>query len=156
MNSKLILVVLIALLTPMSVFSESLRMTHPDGTAFQVKAITTGLGVPWATAFIGHDKLLITERRGTLSILDIQTGVVKPIAGLPEIMAVGQGGLMDVVPAPDFPASRRLYFTYTKPQDGRGVTALASALFDEAQQALSNWQDLLITVSASYESLDLG
>jgi glucose/arabinose dehydrogenase len=52
-----------------------------------------------------------------------------PVAGLPEIDAGGQGGLLDVVLDSDFAANRTLYFCYAEgSSDGAGnSTALAKA-----------------------------
>ncbi len=59
----------------------------------------------------------------------------------------GQGGLMDVVTAPDFGTSRRLYFTYAKPGEEGAATTLARAKLAEGE--LVDWEDLLVTQSVS-------
>ena len=45
------------------------------------------------------------------------------MTGVPEVFAQGQGGLLDVVPHPDFATNRLLYLSYSKPvEDGEAST----------------------------------
>jgi glucose/arabinose dehydrogenase len=44
------------------------------------------------------------------------------VEGLPEVLAQGQGGLLEVAPHPDFASNQMVYFTYSKPVDD-GSTA---------------------------------
>jgi glucose/arabinose dehydrogenase len=42
-------------------------------------------------------------------------GRLRPIAGVPDVFAVSQGGLLDVALAPDFADSRVIYLSFAKP-----------------------------------------
>lgn len=62
----------------------------------KVETVAEGLDLPWAMDFLDASTALITERSGQLRLwaggkLDSQ-----PIKGLPEVLAEGQGGLLDV------------------------------------------------------------
>jgi glucose/arabinose dehydrogenase len=50
----------------------------------------------------------------------------EPIAGLPEVDARSQGGLLDVTASPNFAQDRRVFWTYSKPMGG-GLVATAAA-----------------------------
>jgi glucose/arabinose dehydrogenase len=49
----------------------------------------------------------------------------EPLAGVPEVWARGQGGLLDVVLAPDFATSRLIYLSYAEPGGAGAGTAVA-------------------------------
>jgi len=81
---------------------------------------------PWAVAFLPGGAKLVTERGGTLWHLG-PVGARQSVAGLPEIAAVGQGGLLDVVAARDFAKTRTVFLTYAAPDGGATRTTLAKA-----------------------------
>jgi len=89
-----------------------------------VKPIATGLKNPWGLAVMPNGNLLVTERAGGISIVTTQ-GKITPITGLPQIEVKGQGGLLDLVLAPDFATSQKIYFSYTEASEGRNSTAVS-------------------------------
>ena len=98
---------------------------HP----FRVVQVATGLTRPWAVAFLPGGDMLVTERDGRLLRVGAD-GSVRPVGGLPPIVAIGQGGLLDLALDPGFASNRRLYFSYTeRPRRGSGRfrTAVARA-----------------------------
>ena len=99
---------------------------------FTVVTVTGGLEHPWSMAFLPDGDILVTERPGRLRI--IRDGVLteNPVAGVPEVHAQGQGGLLDVVLHPNFSSNRLLYLSYSKPledEDG-ATTVVARAHFE--------------------------
>lgn len=109
-----------------------------SGFDVQQEVIASGLSNPWSLVFLPDDRLLVTERNGQLRIVS-QLGEVSPaIAGVPEVMDRGQGGLLDVSLAPDFEQTRMIYFSYSEPRgDGNG-TSVASARLSDDEQRLEN------------------
>ena len=70
----------------------------------------------------------MTERPGRLRHVDANGKVGAPITGVPAVFAQGQGGLLDVVLAPDYATSKRIYLSYAEPgDDGNAGTAVAMA-----------------------------
>ena len=52
---------------------------------------------PWAIEFLPDTGLLfVTEKAGALKVMDIKTGAVWDVAGVPEVAFGGQGGLGDI------------------------------------------------------------
>jgi len=97
-----------------------LRSAYHD---YRVVTVAEGLENPWSIAFLPGGDLLITERPGRLRIVREGVLLEDPVAGVPEVFAEGQGGLLDVVPHPDFASNRLLYLSYAKPlADGEGAT----------------------------------
>ena len=92
--------------------------------------VAEGLDHPWALAFLPGEpagRMLVTERVGKMRVVSADGKVGAPLAGLPAVHAVAQGGLLDVVTAPDFAQSRTIYFSFAQPVSGRARTAVASA-----------------------------
>ncbi|HWL30403.1 MAG TPA: PQQ-dependent sugar dehydrogenase, partial [Burkholderiaceae bacterium] len=74
-----------------------------------VTEVVAGLDHPWSMAFLPDNAgVLITERPGRLRLWRPDGGLSKPIAGLPDVYARSQGGLLDVALAPDFRQSRKV------------------------------------------------
>ncbi|MDX1573838.1 MAG: PQQ-dependent sugar dehydrogenase [Methylophaga sp.] len=111
-----------------------------------VSTIAENLGTPWGMTFIDQQHLLVTNKGGSLNRVDITTGNKTRISNTPEdIVISGQAGFLDVATAPDFENNGWIYFTYSKDVDGQGATTLARAKLEG--DALTEWQDLLITDS---------
>lgn len=79
---------------------------------FVVDTVVKGLKVPWGMAFLPDGRMLITERSGTLHIFS-DGKLSPPVGGVPEVMAIGQGGLLDVCLHPDYDRNGWIYFSYS-------------------------------------------
>jgi len=92
---------------------------------FRVVTVVDGLEHPWGMAFLPDGSILVTERPGRLRL--VRNGVLEPepIAGVPEVWARGQGGLLDVALHPDFERNRLVYLSYSKPGPNGATTAVA-------------------------------
>ena len=95
----------------------------------KVETFAQGLDHPWGMQFLPDGRLLVTERLGRMRII-AKDGKLSPaiLKGLPEVAAVGQGGLLDVLLAPDFATSRIIYLSYGEPRgEGKNGTTVARA-----------------------------
>ncbi len=102
----------------------------------QLTTVASGLEHPWSLAFLPDGRMLVTERPGRLRYVTMKGEVSAPIAGVPAVHAVGQGGLLDVVLDPDFSANSSIYLSYAEPGDGDvNGTAVARAKLDGARLA---------------------
>jgi len=94
--------------------------------AFRVATLVTGLENPWSIAFLPDGRMLVTERAGRLRLVSQAYKLdPKPIDGLPEVIAQGQGGLFDVVLHPQYAQNGWIYWAYNAPGPGGWGTALA-------------------------------
>jgi glucose/arabinose dehydrogenase len=141
----LILTILNIFFTP--VWAETQQNITSKQENFILEQISKGLGVPWGMAFVSANEIIFTEREGSISLLNLKTGRVTRLKGHPNIMVTGQGGMLDVAVPRNFSADDWIYFTYVKDKNDNGVTVLARAKLVSNQ--LQNWQDLLITKSAT-------
>ena len=123
-------------------------------TPLDIKVIASGLGVPWGMTLMPNNSLLITQRHGELSLLDLKTEKIRKISGLPAIKVLGQGGLFDVVLSPHYEEDSWVYFSYVKEFEGQGATTLARAKINGDN--LTEWQDLLVTQSTSSKNVHFG
>jgi glucose/arabinose dehydrogenase len=102
----------------------------------QLTTIASGLEHPWSLAFLPDGRMLVTERPGRLRYVTMKGEVSEPIAGVPVVDAVEQGGLLDVVLDPDFSANSTIYLSYAEPGNGNvNGTAVARAKLDGARLA---------------------
>ena len=93
-----------------------------------VTTIAAGLEHPWSVALLPDGGFLVTERPGRLRHVSADGAVSAPITGVPTVWAEGQGGLLDVVLAPDFATSRKIFLSYSEPgPDGSAGTAVSTA-----------------------------
>jgi aldose sugar dehydrogenase len=87
---------------------------------------------PWAMDFLPGSGVrmtnmaLVTEKAGKLWLIDATTGRKQEVAGVPAVVAQGQGGLSDVVASPGFAGDGLVYLTYSQPS-GNGGSQLALA-----------------------------
>jgi glucose/arabinose dehydrogenase len=96
-----------------------------SNVAFDVVVLAKGLVHPWAVEPLPDGTLLVTERPGRKRIVSATGEVGAPIAGLPEVAARGQGGLLDVALSPSFATDRTIYWSYAEPREGGNGTAVA-------------------------------
>jgi aldose sugar dehydrogenase len=90
--------------------------------------ITDGLEHPWGIAFLPGGRMLVTERPGRLRIVHPNGAMSAPLAGVPEVQARSQGGLLDVAVDPRFEQNQTIYLTFSEPGgDGTAGTSLAKA-----------------------------
>ncbi|MGB0507507.1 MAG: PQQ-dependent sugar dehydrogenase [Pikeienuella sp.] len=113
----------------MLISSAALAQTYDSSHGpLKVEKIVGGLEYPWSFAFLPDGALLITERPGRLRLFDSQLS--PPIANLPPIADLRQGGLLDVVLSPDYSETGRIYFSYSAYKDGGAQTRVATAVLN--------------------------
>ncbi len=137
---------LLALLIPTLATADT-RELESGYPGLRVDQLVRGLGVPWGMTFVSPNQILITERGGSVRLFDIESLALRNVAGVAEVVAEGQGGLLDVATGPGYADDGWVYFTYSKRVDGEAATALARARLADAR--LEDWQDLLVTDSVT-------
>jgi len=111
---------------------------QPSGVRLDVRPVVTGLDRPWAFEFLPDGRLVVTEIEGRIRIATPGGALSPPVAGVPKVVAEGQGGLLDVAVDPDFTTNQTLYFSYAEPRGGgkNGTTLARARLIDEPQPRL--------------------
>jgi len=102
----------------------------------KLETVTTGLETPWSLAFLPGGDMLVTERPGRLRIVRADGRIGAPLAGVPPVHAVGQGGLFDVILGPNFAQDGHIYLSFAQPTESGARTAVASAVLDREANAI--------------------
>lgn len=102
------------------------RVVETESGPVRVETLASGLEHPWGMAFLPDGRMLVTERAGRLRIVARDGQVSEPVAGVPQVFAQGQGGLLDVALDPAFEENRLVYLSYAEPGPG-GAASTAVA-----------------------------
>lgn len=92
----------------------------PAGTTpLDVEVVVSGLRVPWSLAFVDDERFLVTERGGTLRV--VEGGVLReaPLVDLADVWAVAEAGLLGIALHPDF-ATNGFAYLYATLDEGNG------------------------------------
>lgn len=116
----------------------------PSSVEFDVERVGEGFDLPWAVAFLPNDsRMLVTERRGTLNLVDREDGTVEAVDGTPEVFSGGQGGLLDVTAYPAFLEEEWVYLTYAATDgDDESTTHLGRGRLDREEARLASFEVL--------------
>jgi glucose/arabinose dehydrogenase len=82
--------------------------------------IAEGLDTPWAIAFLPSGEMLVTERKGTVRLIDKSVKLQDaPVATIEKVKEAGEGGLLGIALHPDFENNNfvYLYYTYSGEED---------------------------------------
>ncbi len=128
-----LILALAALLLPLTRGALAAPQNFPSSAGnLAVETIAGGLVHPWSLAFLPDGRMLVTERPGRMRIVTRAGQLSPPLAGVPEVYAQSQAGLMDVILGRDFETNRTIYFCYAEPADGGGGRiAVAHAQLEE-------------------------
>jgi len=105
--------------------ADEARIIRTERHTVRVETLIQGLHHPWSLAFLPDGRLLISERRGTLRLVDGGRMLPNPVAGLPQVAEHGQGGLLDVALHPDHARNGWIYWAYNAEANGLHGTELA-------------------------------
>ena len=97
----------------------------------RVTDVAVGLERPWGLAFLPDGRMLVTERPGRLRLVGRDGQLSEPLAGVPRVLARGQGGLLDVTLSPSFAQDRLVYLSFAEPGGAGGSTAVARGRLGE-------------------------
>ncbi len=93
-----------------------------DRHDYRVVTVAEGLERPWSMAFLPSGDMLVTEKPGRLRLIQDGRLLDEPIAGVPEVFATGQGGLLDVVLHPDYANNGYVYLSLARSLDEEAST----------------------------------
>lgn len=96
----------------------------------KLDTIVKGVGSPWSFTFLPSGEILMTDKSGKIYRVGKDKSM-NLISGTPEVLAEGQGGLLDIALHPNFKKNQFIYFSYSavKKEDGAtlGTTAIMRA-----------------------------
>jgi aldose sugar dehydrogenase len=123
-----------------------IRAAQAETPAYEIETVAEGLEHPWGMAFLpGDGRLLVTERPGRLQLVDRDNGAMQEIGGVPDVVARGQGGLLDVALHPDFGDEPWVYLSWAGGDaEGRAATHVGRGLLDLDALALTEFEVLFV------------
>lgn len=111
-------------------------VVRTEAMSVRLDTIVRDLSIPWGMTFLPNGDVLFTEREGELYRIT-EGGTPQKVSGLPEILAMGQGGLLDVALHPQFGENSWIYLSYSKPKKEKeetlGTTAVMRAKLNGTQ-----------------------
>jgi glucose/arabinose dehydrogenase len=107
------------------------NLQHSAG--IELVPVISNLDSPWGMDFMPDGSLLVTEKGGTLQHIDLATGQRRAVPGVPASIAVGQGGLLDVMVVTVAGESPWIYLSYVVDSDSESgyTTRIARARWNE-------------------------
>ena len=101
--------------------------------------LTNTFDNPWAMEFINDELVVITEKEGSLSLVNLTTSKVSQIRHTIPVISYGQGGLLDITYYKD-----NLYTTFTiKNNQGEYTTAIGKGEFVAPYNEINNFEIIL-------------
>ncbi|MDE1995101.1 MAG: PQQ-dependent sugar dehydrogenase, partial [Rhizobiaceae bacterium] len=154
-KSFLASLVVAALSASQAASAEPAKIVKTQKVALRVETIASGLDHPWAVEVLPDGAYLVTERPGRMRV--IRNGKISdPIAGLPDIYARGQGGLLDVALDPKFAQNRTIYFTASVTMGGGSGTAVFRARLSPDERQLTEVRRIFVMNKMSSGSIQYG
>lgn len=92
---------------------------------------------PWAMALLPDGRMLVTEKKGNLVLLNTDGSQSGRVGGVPDVDYGGQGGLGDVALHPDFANNQLVYLSYVEAGvgDTRGAAVARGKLNPTGRRA---------------------
>ena len=116
-----------------------------SNVAYNVTVVARGLQNPWSVEPLPDGSLLVTEKPGRLRIVSAAGQIGAPIAGVPEVDARGQGGLLDAALSPRFATDRTIFWSFTEPREGGNGTSVARGVLSADRTRLEQVRVILRT-----------
>jgi glucose/arabinose dehydrogenase len=82
---------------------------------------------PWAMTFMPDGRLLVSEKQGALKLVDLDSGDMGEISGVPDARSAGQGGFADIVLHPDYASNNQVYMSFVESGGAGAGAAVARA-----------------------------
>lgn len=85
-----------------------------DELSYRVEIVADNLAHPWGIAFLPDGRKLISELPGEVQVIEANGArLAEPLGGVPDVLELGQGGLLDIAISPDFATDRYVFLTYS-------------------------------------------
>jgi hypothetical protein len=96
-----------------------------EKATFRLETVAEGVTAPWGIDFLPDGRILVTEKAGTLRIVEKGKLLPEPVSGVPKVLDKGQGGLLDVAVHPDYAKNGWIYLSFSDPgPEGSAMTKI--------------------------------
>ena len=137
-NNKLTIILGVLFLIPPFLISNNFQrwddsIEKTEKEVFKVETFADGFDIPWGMAFLPNKDLIVSDRNGSLWLVDYKSKTRTQIIGVPKVRYKGQGGLLDVQVHPDFISNNFIYIgftSYLKREKNKTFTSIVRARFE--------------------------
>lgn len=99
--------------------SEAQRFIQIGTTSVKVDTVITGIDVPWEIKYANNNQLWLTERRGRISRVDLNTSQRKVVLNhVSSVIQQSESGMLGLTLHPQFPDTPFVYVAYTYSSQG--------------------------------------
>lgn len=109
-------------------------------SSYSTTLITESLISPWGIDVLPNGDFVITERFGSLRIINVEGKISPSIYGFPAVNSSEQGGLLDVLVSKDFDETRLLYFTLAEKTPNGSLTAVGKGRLADDLSMIENFE----------------
>jgi aldose sugar dehydrogenase len=114
-RTTIVIVILICLMTACSTKQKDFFILQSEGTKLKVETVTDSITIPFGMDFLPDGKLLVSDRaKGNMVLVNTETGEKKLLQGVPKVVGLGDGGLLDIRVHPDYKNNGWIYFSYSE------------------------------------------
>lgn len=115
LKKSITIVILIGLITSCSTRQKEFFVIESEGVKLKVETVTDSITIPFGMDFLPDGRLLVTDRVvGHMVVVNTETGEKELIQGVPEVVGLGDCGLLDVLVHPDYTTNGWIYFSYSE------------------------------------------
>ena len=142
--AALLVATLLAFTVALGVRSAAAQEFRSEDGPFRVVTVASGLENPWGLAFLPEGPNAGHRAAGALRVVTADGSLSEPVAGVPAVYAVGQGGLLDVALDPRFAENRLVYLSYAEADGEVAGTAVARGRFTETDGGQARLDDVQV------------
>lgn len=134
-------------------FAGQTRAPQPAAVAnIKTEVVAEGLPHLWSMEFLPDGRMLVTAKQGAMHIIGADGKAGPEIANVPEVLANGQGGLLDVALAPDYETSGKIFFSFSEQrEDGNGTSVASARLVADGQGGVLEDVTVIFRQTPSYD-----
>ena len=124
---------------------ENVESNEENRDTAPIWEIAANLEVPWALAFLPDGSLIVTERKGTVRLIDKNGNLIKDPVATIAVKQIAESGLHGITLHPDFNVNHFLYLYYTYSSNGQNTLNRVSRFVFE-NNTLSNETVIVDTI----------
>jgi aldose sugar dehydrogenase len=80
----------------------------------KLELVADNITIPFAMAFLSNDTMIVSDRPdGKMILVDVTNGNKTVVKGVPQVNSDGDGGLLDILPHPQFQTNHEIFYVYS-------------------------------------------
>jgi aldose sugar dehydrogenase len=89
-------------------------MVESEHGPLKLELVTDSITVPFAMAFLDDNTMIVSDRPvGDMILVNVSDGARTKVKGVPKVNNKGDGGLLDILPHPQYKTNHEVFFAYS-------------------------------------------